>query len=77
VLSDPDRRVSEFMHKRVVAVSLGERQDAIAQAVSKYNLLAIPVVDDRGRIQGIVTADDALDQIIPTAWKRKLPHLYH
>jgi magnesium transporter len=77
VLSDPQQPVSAFMHKRVVSVLLDARQDDIAQAVSKYNLLALPVVDEQGRIQGIVTADDALDKIIPTAWKRKLPRLYH
>ncbi len=49
----------------------------MAQAVSKYNLLAMPVVDDEQRMQGIVTADDALDKIIPTAWKKRLPRLYH
>jgi magnesium transporter len=45
--------------------------------VSKYNLVAIPVVDEKERIQGIVTADDALDKILPTAWKKRLPRLYH
>jgi magnesium transporter len=77
VLSDPKKPVSEFMHKRLVTVRLTESQAEIAKAVSKYNLLALPVIDDQGRIQGIVTADDALDKIIPTAWKRKLPRLYH
>jgi CBS domain-containing protein/sporulation protein YlmC with PRC-barrel domain len=77
VLADPKTPVAEFMHKRLVTVALEESQDTVAQAVSKYNLLAVPVVDDDGRIQGIVTADDALDKIIPTAWKKKLPRLYH
>ena len=77
VMADPEKPIREFMHKRLVTASLTESQDDIAQAVSKYNLLALPVVDDQGRIQGIVTADDALDKIIPTAWKRKLPRLYH
>jgi|WetSurMetagenome_2_1015567.scaffolds.fasta_scaffold48703_2 magnesium transporter len=77
VMADPDKPIREFMHKRLVAASLTESQEDIAQAVSKYNLLALPVVDEQGRIQGIVTADDALDKIIPTAWKRKLPRLYH
>jgi Mg/Co/Ni transporter MgtE len=45
--------------------------------VAKYNLLAVPVVDDEGILHGIVTADDALDKIIPTAWKKRLPRLYH
>lgn len=76
VLARPDTPVSQFMHQRVVSVNLLASQDEVAQAIAKYNLLAIPVVDDQGRLHGIVTADDALDKIIPTAWKKRLPHLY-
>jgi Mg/Co/Ni transporter MgtE len=36
----------------------------------------VPVVDAENRLQGIVTSDDALDKIIPTAWKKHLPHFY-
>ncbi len=42
----------------------------------KYNFLALPVIDEEGRLHGIVTADDALDKIIPTAWKKRLPRMY-
>jgi len=76
VLAPPKQPVSEFMHRRVVSVKLEDSQDEVAQAVAKYNLLAIPVVDDEGRLHGIVTADDALDKIIPTAWKKRLPRMY-
>jgi Mg/Co/Ni transporter MgtE len=34
-------------------------------------------VDDQGRLEGIVTADDALDKILPTKWKKRLPRFYH
>jgi Mg/Co/Ni transporter MgtE len=44
--------------------------------ISKYDLLALPVVDAENRLQGIVTADDALDKIIPTAWKKRLPRFF-
>jgi magnesium transporter len=77
VCARPQTRVTEFMHRRVVSVKLLDSQDEVAQAVAKYNLLAVPVVDDEGRLQGIVTADDALDKIIPTSWKKRLPRLYH
>ncbi len=77
VLAEPDTLVTQFMHRRIVTVSLTDSQDDAAQAVSKYNLVAVPVVDDERRLHGIVTADDALDKIIPTAWKKKLPRLYH
>lgn len=77
VLADPDAPLSEIMERRVISVGLLTKQDEVAQAVAKYNLVAIPVVDEEGRLQGIVTADDALDKIIPTAWKKRLPRLYH
>ena len=77
VMADPGKPVKDLMHKRVVTVTLDESQEDVAQAVAKYNLLALPVVDTQGRIQGIVTADDALDKIIPTAWKKRIPRLYH
>jgi len=76
LLAKPDTVVTEFMRARVVSVNLLASQDDVAQAVSKYNLVALPVVDDEFRLHGIVTADDALDKIIPTAWKKKLPRMY-
>jgi magnesium transporter len=76
VLARPHTLVTEFMHLRVLSVNLGDSQDDVAQAIAKYNLVAIPVVDDQHRIHGIVTADDALDKIIPTAWKKRLPRMY-
>ena len=51
-------------------------QDEVAQVVARYNLLAVPVVDDDGRLVGIVTVDDAIDTILPTAWKKRLPRLF-
>ena len=77
VLARPDTPVSEFMHKRAISVNLLDEQDEVAQVVAKYNLLAVPVVDDENCLHGIVTADDALDKIIPTAWKKRLPRFYY
>jgi magnesium transporter len=77
VMADPVMKVGDFMVDRVVSVKLLENQNNCAQLVSKYNLLAVPVVDDENVIHGIITADDALDKIIPTAWKKRLPRMYH
>ncbi len=76
VLAQPEALVLDFMEKRVVTVDLLDSQEECAQVISKYNLLAVPVVDDQKHIHGIVTADDALDKIIPTAWKKRLPRFY-
>jgi magnesium transporter len=76
ICAQPETPISEIMHKRVVSVELDAEQDEVAQVVAKYNLIAVPVVDEQNRLQGIVTSDDALDKIIPTAWKKRLPHFF-
>jgi len=76
VLAKPQTPVKEFMLGRLITVNLLDKQEDVAQAVSKYNFLALPVIDEEGRLHGIVTADDALDKIIPTAWKKRLPRMY-
>jgi magnesium transporter len=77
ILSKPETPIRALMHHRVFSVNLYDSQDDVAQAIAKYNLLAIPVIDDQNYLHGIVTSDDALDGIIPTAWKKRLPKLYH
>ncbi|MGB9639866.1 MAG: magnesium transporter [Anaerolineales bacterium] len=77
LFADPSMPVSQFMQTRIITVSPSHSQEEVAQIVAKYDLLAIPVVDDQNILQGIVTADDALDKIIPTAWKKRLPRFYH
>jgi len=76
ILAKPETQVTEFMHKRVVSVNLMDSQDHVAQIVARYNLLAVPVVNEDNILQGIVTSDDALDKIIPTVWKKRLPRYY-
>lgn len=77
ILAKPETPIRSLMHGRVFSVNLYDSQDEVAQAIAKYNLLAIPVIDDQNYLHGIVTSDDALDGIIPTAWKNRLPKLYH
>ena len=76
IFAEPNTLVSEFMDDRVKTVHTHDEQDEVAQIITKYDLLAVPVVDQDNIIQGIVTADDALDKIIPTAWKKRLPRFY-
>ncbi len=76
IFASPGQMVSDFMSKRLITVNLTDDQETVAQTVAKYDLLAVPVVDDQNRLHGIVTADDALDKIIPTAWKKRLPRFY-
>ncbi|MBL8079656.1 MAG: magnesium transporter [Anaerolineales bacterium] len=76
IFADPSTYVEDFMEDRVKSVSLTDDQEEVAHQITKYDLLAIPVVDEQNVMHGIVTADDALDKIIPTAWKKRLPRFY-
>jgi magnesium transporter len=77
ILAKSTSKVKEFMHRRVTNVTLTTKQEDVAQAIAKYDLLAVPVVDEKNVLHGIVTSDDALDKIIPTAWKKRLPRFYY
>ena len=48
----------------------------VAHITARYNLLAVPVIDANHVLHGIVTVDDAIDAIIPTTWKKRLPRHY-
>ncbi|NNN48844.1 magnesium transporter [Vibrio sp. 2-2(8)] len=61
VLAQPTSLVSDIMTKETVFVRADEDQECAAQAISKYDLLAVPVFDDQFRLVGIVTYDDAMD----------------
>ena len=56
--------VSEIMDEHVISVNTMTDQEEVAQMLSKYNFLALPVVDADGRMVGIVTFDDAMDVLV-------------
>ncbi len=63
VLSPPETPVRNVMVEDVVTVPVDADQEVAAQTLTDYGLLAVPVVDDRGRLQGIITSDDVSDII--------------
>ena len=56
--------VSQIMDENVISVSTLTDQEEVAQMLSKYNFLALPVVDTDGFMVGIVTFDDAIDVLV-------------
>src|ERR1700730_5687903 len=76
IVAPPDKPIGEIMNRDVVTVRLEDGQKEVAAVLSKYNLLAVPVVDDGVRLQGVVTVDDALDAVLPESVKRKLPRVF-
>ncbi len=76
IMASPDSKVTSHMHHNVATVDLYTEQREVARVIAKYNILAVPVVDQEGILHGIVTVDDAIDAIIPTAWKKRLPRIF-
>lgn len=61
VISEPSTPVADLVSRDVITVDPDDDQELVAETMSKYDLLALPVVDENGRLLGIVTVDDALD----------------
>ncbi|MEH0022067.1 MAG: magnesium transporter [Desulfobacter sp.] len=61
VVESPDRPLKEFMATDIVSVKPYTDREEVARLVSRYDYLAVPVVDDDNRIVGIVTVDDVID----------------
>lgn len=59
----PDTLLSDLMETEIVAVNVLDDQEEVAHKVARYDLLAIPVVDDERRMVGIITHDDIIDVV--------------
>jgi len=64
------------MEDDVVEIAADVDEEEVGRIMTKYDLLAIPVIDEEGRLEGIVTLDDALDAVLPADWKQRLPRLF-
>jgi magnesium transporter len=64
VVSEPFFSVSQIMKSEPVALFDNQKVSAIAELVSKYNLLAVPVVDPQNQLQGMVVVDDVVEDLI-------------
>ncbi|WP_321491947.1 magnesium transporter [uncultured Desulfobacter sp.] len=67
VVESPDKPLKAFMATDIVSVKPYTDREVVARLVSRYDYLAIPVVDDDNRIIGIVTVDDVIDILHETA----------
>ncbi|MBP5239332.1 MAG: magnesium transporter, partial [Oscillospiraceae bacterium] len=62
--ADENTPVSEIMDENVISVHTLTDQETVAQMLSRYNFLALPVLDQDDRMVGIVTFDDAMDVLV-------------
>lgn len=63
LVADPSKEVKDIMYKDVISVNTLEDQEEVVKVFDKYDLIAVPVVDNENRLVGIITIDDAVDVI--------------
>src|SRR6266581_2406153 len=76
LVAPPAQPLQELMETDIVTVHPDADPRAVAEIMAKYNLLAVPVVNAEGVLEGIVTVDDALDVLLPPERRRKPTRMY-
>jgi magnesium transporter len=74
--ADPEQPLREFMQTSLISVPPDADPQTVAEMMAKYDLLALPVLDEQGSLQGIVTVDDALDVLLPPNRRRRARRMY-
>jgi magnesium transporter len=64
VMAELDAPLTKVMRRKPVTVNALEDQESVAQKIGKYNLLAVPVLEEDGSVVGFVTVDDVIDVLI-------------
>ena len=76
VLAHNDTRLGDVMYADIISVPPDEDEEEVASDISKYDLVALPVVDEGGHMLGLVTVDDALDVIEESTETEKTTNLW-
>lgn len=64
IVARPDQPIAEIMAREVVSISVNDDLETVAAALTKYDLLALPALDDSGRLVGMVTVDDIMSIVL-------------
>jgi Mg/Co/Ni transporter MgtE/sporulation protein YlmC with PRC-barrel domain len=75
LLALPTAFIHKLMDTDVVSVGPETSAEDVASTIARYDLLAVPVLDEGGHILGVVTVDDAIDAIIPEKIANSLPRI--
>lgn len=67
ILGEPSAPIAIYMNDGVVKVLPEVDQEEVARTIAKYDLTALPVVDEEGRMLGVITVDDVVDVVIEEA----------
>ena len=64
VMAELDKALAEMMRRKPVTVNALDDQEVVAKKIAKYNLLAVPVLEQDGSVVGFVTVDDVIDVLV-------------
>ncbi|MFN2463440.1 MAG: magnesium transporter [Candidatus Dormibacteria bacterium] len=76
IVARPGKTVLEFMNRSVISVRLDTPDHEVAEVIRKYNLLAVPVVDVDGHLEGIITVDDVMETLLTGGARRRFMGLF-
>jgi Mg2+ transporter MgtE len=65
LIAEPETRLDSIMQTRIISVLPEDSDRRVTELIDKYSLLAIPVVEESGKMEGIITVDDVMDMLIP------------
>ncbi|MGM8908650.1 magnesium transporter [Psychrobacter sp. 1U1] len=61
ILASPNQAIADMMMSTVVSCHVDDDQEVVAKTIARYDLIALPIIDNSGALVGIVTHDDAMD----------------
>ncbi len=76
LLAHRDQQLHEIMYDEMLTLSPDDPEEEVAEDIAKYDMVALPVVDESGRMLGLVTVDDALDVIEESTESEKTTNLW-
>jgi len=65
LVAERETRLQDLMQTRIISVVCEDTNEQVTDLIDKYALLALPVVDEGGKLEGIITVDDVLEMLIP------------
>jgi len=72
IVSRPNIKLSEIMNTQVTSIKDTDNLYEAAELVTKYDMLALPVVNDRNVLVGMTMLNDIVDEVLLPRWKRRL-----
>lgn len=76
ILAQPTATLMEIMEQHFESVRQNDRAVDVARQMADYNLVALPVLTEKGCLEGIVTIDDAIEWVLPEPERRRLPRFF-